>query len=87
MCLKVIENGKHKDVHIREGEVSANISLHIYVSISTYVYMQVHVMWSPTLIKINLSSISRCSCFQLGSPIPHRGRPTLWDWWWRGDGF
>lgn len=23
MCLKVIENGKHKDVHIREGEVSA----------------------------------------------------------------
>lgn len=22
MCLKVVENGKHKDVHIREGEVS-----------------------------------------------------------------
>lgn len=22
MCLKVIENGKHKDVHIKEGEVS-----------------------------------------------------------------
>lgn len=22
MCLKVIENNKHKDVHIREGEVS-----------------------------------------------------------------
>ncbi len=24
MCLKVIENGKHKDVHIKEGEVSFN---------------------------------------------------------------
>lgn len=24
MCLKVIENGRHKDVHIKEGEVSWN---------------------------------------------------------------
>ena len=22
MCLKVVENGKHKDVHIKEGQVS-----------------------------------------------------------------
>lgn len=32
MCLKVIENGKHKDVHIKEGEVSAHIVVHAVVS-------------------------------------------------------
>lgn len=37
MCLKVIENGKHKDVHIKEGEVSSKLLL--YVSAS---YFAVH---------------------------------------------
>lgn len=29
MCLKIIENGKHKDVHIKEGEVGSTILVHL----------------------------------------------------------
>lgn len=35
MCLKVIENDKHKDVHIREGEVSPNMPL-LYAHFFSY---------------------------------------------------
>lgn len=30
--------------------------------------------------------ICRCSCCQLESHTLPRDRPTLWAWWWRGDG-
>lgn len=30
--------------------------------------------------------IFRCFCCQLRSPTPLRDRPTMWDWWWRGEG-
>lgn len=36
MCLKVIENGKHKDVHIKEGEVS----FHTFIPVVFYFMMQ-----------------------------------------------
>lgn len=32
MCLKIIENGNHKDIFIREGEV--NICLLLYVCVA-----------------------------------------------------
>ena len=33
MCLKVVENGKHKDVHIKEGEVS--VCMHVWLGACT----------------------------------------------------
>lgn len=36
MCLKVIENGKHKDVHIKEGEVS----FHTFIPVVFYFMVQ-----------------------------------------------
>ena len=33
MCLKVVENGKHKDVHIKEGEVG--VCVHVWLGACT----------------------------------------------------
>lgn len=38
MCLKVVVNGKHKNVHIREGEVS----LHTVFSFSSCLYVRIN---------------------------------------------
>ena len=37
MCLKVVENGKHKDVHIREGQVSGGV--HVWLGVCVYVWL------------------------------------------------
>lgn len=42
-------------------------------------YITIFFEWFPFLT-------CRCSCFQLGFPIPPRDRPTLWAWWWREEG-
>ena len=39
MCLKVIVNGKHKDVHIREGEVSLHT---VFISFSSCLYVRIN---------------------------------------------
>lgn len=41
MCLKVIENGKHKDVHIKEGEVSYQFFFHMVVYSAQYLRIAV----------------------------------------------
>lgn len=79
MCLKVVENGKHKDVHIKEGEVSLCPVCEVQCTSKT----------SKTNSCVScLYYLCLCRCFysQRVFRTPRRDRPTQWGWWWSGGG-
>lgn len=91
MVLKVIENGKHKDIHIREGEVRIiRICLSVcclkwLCCLSDKLYScQVILFYKDVLY---FAAILRCSCFQHGFPTLLRDTQTQQGWSWRGGGF
>ncbi|KAL0964355.1 hypothetical protein UPYG_G00322710 [Umbra pygmaea] len=70
MCLKVVENGKHKDVHIREGEVRES-------TLKSYLSFFLSLSLSP-LFDVHITHIPSCSLlfwspqmFLLPARIPH----------------
>lgn len=62
MCLKVIQNGKHKDVHIKEGEVSYD-SIILCCPAVSHVLHCLHISKSGLLEWFNLKYIGLIFCY------------------------